>query len=195
MMSSPDSTSIMLSPISPSPPSGIRRTAGSAGVSIGSGSGRYAVLTAALVSYHPPPRGPKTGGAGPPRPERGVVGWRRGDRREANPRLRRLRGHSPRRQALGAARRRRSRDPRPVAPPPVVVEEAPAPARGLLRGPGPGPRLQRPDRRDPHTARRRAAGPGRGHEPRADLGPGDRGRAHSPGRGALTLHLTYDRAT
>src|SRR5437764_5843333 len=81
MMSSPDSTSIMFSPISPSPPSGIRRTAGSAGMSIGSGSGRYAVLTAALVSYHPPPRGPKTGGGRGPRPERGMVGRRHGDPR------------------------------------------------------------------------------------------------------------------
>src|SRR5262245_6863091 len=53
--SSPDSSSIMLRPISPSPPSGIRRTAGSAGVSMGCGSDRYAVLTSADVSYHPPP--------------------------------------------------------------------------------------------------------------------------------------------
>src|SRR5262245_13805286 len=53
MTSSPDSRSIMLSPISPSPPRGIRRSAGSEGTSIGTGSGRYTVLTAADSSYHP----------------------------------------------------------------------------------------------------------------------------------------------
>src|SRR5215468_1654228 len=61
MMSSPDSTSIMLSPISPSPPSGMRRTAGSAGASIWSGSGRYAVLTAAHPGYHRRLHRPKKG--------------------------------------------------------------------------------------------------------------------------------------
>src|SRR5262249_4267759 len=61
MMSSPASTSIMLSPISPSPPRGMRRTAGSAGASIWSGSGRYAVLTAAHSGYHRRLHRPKKG--------------------------------------------------------------------------------------------------------------------------------------
>src|SRR3989304_972658 len=65
-MSSPDSTSIMLSPISPSPPRGIRRTQGSTGASMGTGSGRYGVLTAAPLSYHP--------GSGGPRNRRGPGG-------------------------------------------------------------------------------------------------------------------------
>src|SRR5262245_16180953 len=53
--SSPDSMSIMLSPISPRPPSGMRRTAGADGASTGTGSWRYAVITAEQTCYHPGP--------------------------------------------------------------------------------------------------------------------------------------------
>src|SRR6188474_733790 len=59
-MSSPDSISIMFRPISPSPPNGISRTAGSAGMSIGTGSRRYGMLTAVQPGYHPGPMRPKT---------------------------------------------------------------------------------------------------------------------------------------
>src|SRR5262249_27596799 len=108
MMSSPASTSIMLSPISPSPPRGIRRTAGSAGASIWSGSGRYAVLTAAPPGYHRRLHRQKKGPAPCGNGERDLavserrasaVGSRREDVRE---RSRRQTGEPRQRENLGA---------------------------------------------------------------------------------------------
>src|SRR5512134_2485647 len=76
--SSSDSTSIMLSPISPRPPRGIRRTAPGARVSTGTGAGRYVVLTAALLGYHPAPGAPRKPGQAlerlPARVARGKAG-------------------------------------------------------------------------------------------------------------------------